>query len=235
MLAGIGTLRLYTLCLSSLVIAGVCIAFYFGNAHEFDEEVDTTAKVTTEASNSDMAQIISNTLSTEIDALMSDASGNSTPEDWTAFASATAYKTFDDAARKLTLDTRIMKIKVYSRPGTTVYSTDIKQLGNDYSKREEFIHALRGQPTSVILQRDFFLSFTNEIRDATIVASYLPLKGASGEIAGVIEVYSNRTTEFNQFTKSLERHHVLAALAISMLAIFILSILFYFALSPKAD
>lgn len=221
--------RLYALAASVVIIMAIAVAGYFFIVKQFDEETSKAARVSTEVANDDMVEIIVNTLSSDIENLVSAAEQISPSSDWKFFADNQAFKDFDSRARHLALNTRILKIKVYNKSGITIYSTDLSQLGADYSKREEFVHALRGQSTSTILERDFFKSFTQEIKDATLVASYHPLKNVSGEIVGVSEVYANRSKEFALFRESVRMHSVVIALGFSVVTMLILSILSYFA------
>ena len=225
----------FALIASAIIVIAIAVAGYHFIVQQFDEESSRAARISTEVANDDMVEIIVNMLSPDIDALLKEAERNGAIVDWAAFAAAPAFENFDNRARKLALNTRILKIKVYNKAGLVLYSTDLKQLGNDYSKREEFVHALRGQSTSSILQRDFFKSFTQEIRDATLVASYHPLKSATGEIVGVAEVYANRTKEFRLFANSMRMHSVVLALGFAVVSILILSMLAYFAFVKPAD
>lgn len=229
-------LRIYTLIASMIFVICLAIAAYTYITKELNDNTNIAARVSAEVANDDMVEIIVNTLSSDIQKLLTAAKQSNVEADWSKFAEHPEFVTFDNRARALTLNTRIVKIKVYSDSGKTIYSTDVKQLGSDYSKREEFVHALRGQPTSSIIQRDFFRSFTQEIKDATLVASYHPLKSADGEIIGVAEVYANRTKEFKMFADSLRAHSVASALGISVATMLILSLLAYFALvRPSQD
>jgi len=223
-------LRLIALATSAIIIIAIAVAGYFFIVSQFDEEANRAARVSTEVANDDMVEIIVNTLSSDIEKLVAAGDMSGPAQDWKSFAEEAAFIGFDDKARHLALNTRIVKIKVYNKSGITIYSTDITQLGADYSKREEFVHALRGQSTSTILQRDFFKSFTQEIKDATLVASYHPLKSASGEVIGVAEVYANRTKEFKIFSDSIRMHSVAIALGFSVVTILMLSMLSSFAL-----
>lgn len=221
--------RLYALAASAIIIIAIAVAGYFFIVRQFDEETSRAARVSTEVANDDMVEIIVNTLSSDIEKLVTAAELSGSASDWKSFAENPAFIDFDNKARHLALNTRILKIKVYNKSGITIYSTDLSQLGADYSKREEFVHALRGQSTSSIIQRDFFKSFTQEIKDATLVASYHPLKNASGEIVGVSEVYANRTKEFKLFRESVRMHSVVMALGFSIVTMLIISMLSYFA------
>lgn len=227
--------RLYALAISAIIVVAIAVSGYLFIVRQFDEETSRAARVSTEVANDDMVEIIVNTLSSDIEKLVTAADQIGEATDRKSFANDSSFINFDDRARHLALNTRIVKVKVYSKSGITIYSTDLTQLGTDYSKREEFVHALRGQSTSTILQRDFFKSFTQEIKDATLVASYHPLRNVSGEIIGVTEVYANRTKEFKLFKESVRMHSVVMALGFSVVTMLILSMLSYFAFVSSSN
>lgn len=226
--------RVYSLAIATILVIALAVAGYWFIVRQFEEETNRAARVSTEVANDDMVEIIVSTLSDNIERLIAASGSSSAAANWPLFADNPEFIDFDEKARKLALNTRILKIKVYNKAGITIYSTDLKQLGADYSKREEFVHALRGQSTSTILQRDFFKSFTQEIKDATLVASYHPLRSLNGEIIGVAEVYANRTKEFKLFGDSIRMHSIVIALGFSLVTILVISILSYFALVGPA-
>jgi hypothetical protein len=159
---------------------------------------DEAARSSTEAANDDVVELVSNVMAAEALELLNAYDGSLASMDWDALSQTTVFGQFDQDARRLMLGTRILKIKLYAKDGMTVYSTDLLQLGADYSEREDVIHALRGRPSSETIQRDFFEAFTEDIQNATIVTSYHPFKDPSGRIVGVMEVYADRTAEFEQ-------------------------------------
>lgn len=165
--------------------------------------IDEAARTSTEAANDDIVEVIANLMSAETESLLALERSWAPVVDWKAFAATEEFREFERGARALSIGTRILKIKLYSPDGRTIYSTDPGQLGDDYSEREEVIHALRGRPTSAITQRDFFQSFTEDITDATIVSSYHALRDRDGQIIGVVEIYADRTEEFEGFEERL--------------------------------
>ena len=158
--------------------------------------MDLAAKQSTEAANGDVVQLVANLLHEELRDLVAAYKDAQPVDDWNVYSTLNEFSAFDEQARRLAMGTRILKIKAYARDGTTIYSTDLTQLGDDYSEREDVIHALRGRPSSAITQRDFFVSFTEDIQDATIVSSYHGIPDTTGRIIGVMEVYADRTNEF---------------------------------------
>lgn len=166
--------------------------------------MDSAARQSTEAANGDVVQLVANLLHEELRELITAYEEAQPLDDWSVFSTSSEFSGFDMQARRLAMGTRILKIKAYARDGTTIYSTDLSQLGDDYSEREDVIHALRGRPSSAITQRDFFMSFTQDIEDATIVSSYHGIPDTTGRIIGVMEVYADRTNEFDNLSQELD-------------------------------
>lgn len=164
---------------------------------------DEAARSSTEAANDDVVELISNVMADEAVSLIKTYEEFGSSLNWDEFYNSIDFQNFDQQARRITFGTRILKIKAYARDGMTIYSTDRTQLGDDYSEREDVIHALRGRASSEITQRDFFKAFNENIQDATIVSSYHPFKDPTGRIVGVMEVYADRTLEFEKLEQDL--------------------------------
>ena len=93
----------------------------------------------------------------------------------------------------------VVKIKIYSLDGTTVFSTDDKQLGESKRDNAGFQAAKAGQIASAITFRERFDSFEGVINNRDLIASYLPVRTSSdGAIEGVIEIYSDVTDMLRQ-------------------------------------
>ncbi len=86
------------------------------------------------------------------------------------------------------------KVKVYDMQGMTVYSTELKQIGEDKSKDRGVIAAWRGETTSEMSHRDKFSALEGEVQDRNLVETYVPqYDPASGKVVGVFEIYSDVT------------------------------------------
>lgn len=88
----------------------------------------------------------------------------------------------------------IAKVKVYNLSGTTVFSTDPGQVGENKATNEGFRAARDGQPVSQITHRDRFDTFEGQVEDRDLIASYIPVRASpGGPVEGVFEVYSDVT------------------------------------------
>lgn len=102
-------------------------------------------------------------------------------------------KKVDLIVRNFMYGTDILKIKLYSLNGMTLYSTENSQIGDDKSKNPSFQEAINGKAGSQITHRGKFSAIEGEVFDKDLVASYLPIKDGDGLIIGVAEIYTDRT------------------------------------------
>ncbi len=89
--------------------------------------------------------------------------------------------------------TSIIKFKLYSRAGLTVFSTEAKQIGEDRATYPGFVTALGGRAASSMSHRDAFVAIGGTLRDVDVIGSYLPVPDDKGRIIGAVEVYDNVT------------------------------------------
>jgi len=120
------------------------------------------------------------------------------------------------------LGTDILKIKIYTQSGLTVYSSDPSQIGEDKSTNPAFISASQGIPGSQITHRGKFDALDGEVFNRDLVASYIPIRNSSKKIIGVAELYTDRTPVIEQSEKALTR--IQAILGMTMTFIFALVI-----------
>lgn len=125
------------------------------------------------------------------------------------------------AVHDLVQGTRVLKIKIYDTQGRTIFSTDPKQIGADYSKNERFIGAMAGRTASELEKRAKFQAINGEMKNIWVLSSYIAIRpsGADGNIVGVAETY----TDVTDFQAQLDNTGSLlvGTSAIVLLAIFI--------------
>lgn len=135
----------------------------------------------------------------------------------------------DDVLRQMK-GVNVVKVKIYDLAGTTVFSTDPKQIGEDKSTNSGFLTARAGGIASEITFRNSFDAFEQVINDRNLVSSYIPLrKSEQAPVEAVMEVYSDVT----DFVTHLERTQwqVVAAVLGSLSLLY----LFLFAIARRAD
>ena len=124
----------------------------------------------------------------------------------------------------------VVKVKIYDVFGTTVFSTDPAQIGEDKSANAGFLKASAGGVASEITFRHKFDAFEQVINDRSLVASYIPLhRHGSARVEAVMEVYSDVT----DFVSELEdtQWQIVGTVFGSLTLLYLL----LFALARRAD
>lgn len=96
--------------------------------------------------------------------------------------------------QELTRGLPVLKVKMYSLEGLTIYSSEFSQIG--VSKRDDagFQATLRrDQPTTKSSYRETFPSFKGIVTNRHLIESYLPIHGPGGQTEGVFELYADVT------------------------------------------
>jgi nitrogen-specific signal transduction histidine kinase len=84
----------------------------------------------------------------------------------------------------------ITKIKIFSKDGKIVYSTDHSIIGQTDSNNDKLKRALKGEVVSKLEKKDEVWDLAGEQRyDIDMVETYLPLRDKNNEIIGSFEVY----------------------------------------------
>ncbi len=89
----------------------------------------------------------------------------------------------------------VVKVKIYTLDGRTVFSTQPSQIGEDKSANAGWQAARHGVVASEMTHRDTFSAFEAVVEDLDVLSSYVPLQhGASPQtVEGVFEIYSDMT------------------------------------------
>jgi len=109
--------------------------------------------------------------------------------------------------------TPLVKVKIYDLGGRTVFSTEARQIGEDKSRNGGFLGARNGRATSEMTHRGTFSAFDQVIEERDLLSSYVPIRGVTGEVEGVFEVYSDMTSLLGKATQSA-RHTTEAVVAV---------------------
>lgn len=109
----------------------------------------------------------------------------------------------------------VVKVKIYNPSGLTVFSTELEQIGSSEENNAGFLAAWQGNVISELTHRDTFNAFDGVIEDQDVLATYMPIRseGRTGDIVGVIELYSN-ITPLLQRVNTVRRNVVLGVAGI---------------------
>lgn len=129
-----------------------------------------------------------------------------------------------DAFTRGVSGTSIVKLKLYNAAGLTVFSSELRQIGEDKATYPGFVAALGGSASSQLSERESFESFFGPLRQIAVIGSYLPVRDRAGAVVGVIEVYDDVTQLFRAISASRWQAFGLSALLMSVLYVVLLLI-----------
>ncbi len=119
----------------------------------------------------------------------------------------------------------VVKVKIYDLGGRTVFSTDVRQIGDDKSRDPAFLSARAGVPISEIVFRDQFDAFENVINDRNLISTYIPIRTDDSQpVQGVFEVYSDVTEYVHDLEYATYRIVGLVMLSLGLLYGFLFAI-----------
>ncbi len=199
----------------ALVVAGLLLVMLYRSWAV--QELEAMA----EGNNVAVAQLMSNTL------LYSAPRGGSASRvfDISALETPEGIAAMHEAVVESVRGTTIVKVKIYNRQGMTVFSTDPAQIGQDKSKGEGVIRALRGEVASELTHRDTFSAYEGVIENTDLLSSYIPIQAdrPQASIDGVFEVYAEVTSfvtriKRTQWLLTLVTSAVFAAIYIALLS-----------------
>ena len=148
--------------------------------------------ISTEESNVALTQVLSNTLWPEYGDFLTSTQSLSTEALLAAEESRQLQETIVTQLEGLS----VVKVKIFDLEGRTVFSTDPKQIGIVKKESAGLSAALSGNVLSQLGHRDTFRSLESvTLEDRHLLSSYIPIRtgGATGEIKGVFEVYTDVT------------------------------------------
>lgn len=121
-------------------------------------------------------------------------------------------------------DTQAVKVKVYNLDAMTVFSTDLKQVGESKAGNAGFIGAAEGQVMTTLVHKDSFDAFEEVIVNRDLISSYLPIRDANGKVVAVFELYRD-VTPLVQHMRTAEKLilvSVVATMALLGIVLFII-------------
>lgn len=120
--------------------------------------------------------------------------------------------------------TRICKIKAYDLNGMTIYSTDLKQIGEDKRGSPGVKAGLLGFSSASLVHRDQISYFECEALTRDLVETYVPhFSRTTGKVTGVFEIYGDATEVLAEIDR---REWYLMLVVIGPLALLYLALFF---------
>jgi len=88
----------------------------------------------------------------------------------------------------------VLKVKLFTLNGLTLYSSVSKEIGQKHSTKSELFSAsLQGRPASKMAREDAIKTFTSILFQRDIVETYVPITDRDGAIIAIIELYTDIT------------------------------------------
>ena len=98
----------------------------------------------------------------------------------------------------------ILKLKLYSRDGITVYSSEFDQIGKGPSSPGPFVRVIDSGATHSNFEfRPKFQAFFGVVEDRYVVSSYVAIYDADKRVSGVLESYSDVTPEYATISRRI--------------------------------
>ena len=114
-----------------------------------------------------------------------------------------AIRRLHDEVARLTRDSRLLKVTIYTPDGKAIFSTDAAQIGASNGGNIGFQRARSGQTATNITFRHQFNAFEMMYSNVNVVSSYIPIENPSGsEIEAVFEVYSDVTDLYSEMQRT---------------------------------
>ncbi len=130
----------------------------------------------------------------------------------------------DDVTRQMRGLT-VVKVKIYDLSGRTVFSTDVRQIGEDKSRDVAFVTAKSGRAVSEIVFRNQFDAFENVINERNLISTYIPIRTDDSQAPeGVFEVYSDVTEYVGELERATLRIVGLVLVCLGLLYLFLYAI-----------
>ena len=125
---------------------------------------------------------------------------------------------------------QVVKIKAYNSTGLAVYSSVLREIGEDKKNNVGFKSALQGRQINELTHRGKMSVTEGEITNVDVVSSYIPIQlTPNGPVVAVFELYSDITESLARLQKSTLK------LLFALVGMFLLLYLSLLAIVAHAD
>jgi signal transduction histidine kinase len=134
--------------------------------------------------------------------------------------SSTDWTELDRTVRHVMGQSGVAKIKIYNKSGMTIYSTEVRQVGEDQHANQGFQQALEGKITSSLVSRNTFNSMDGVIEDKDLIQTYAPVTlqtGHAGDM-GVFELYTDVSLLVQRLKAT--RYQVVSIIVVALLLLY---------------
>jgi signal transduction histidine kinase/CheY-like chemotaxis protein/HPt (histidine-containing phosphotransfer) domain-containing protein len=114
----------------------------------------------------------------------------------------TGFRQLDEIVRQTMRGKPILKVKIFTPAGLTVYSSDPAQVGESKANDPRFNGIVaNGTSATVLSRRNVLSSFEKDFIDRNVAETYVPIRDGKGAVAIVVELY----TDISVYVAELER------------------------------
>ena len=168
-----------------------------------------------ETGNAEIAGVLVNTYADSLRELLAVAPKLSDDE----LKAHSKTKQLHEAIKSTLAETTIVKVKLNSLDGRTIYSSDNSQIGENRRDESGFLPALGGNLTTEMSRRDQFSAFDRALVDRVVLSTYLPLRlGSTEKVDGVVQVFQD-ITSYQAQTMAVFRNEIARILTV-LLAVY---------------
>ncbi len=113
-------------------------------------------------------------------------------------------RSLDAELRSLTRNLPVLKVKIYSSNGSTIYSSTPSEIGSSRSYDRNFYAAVKGENAwTKYSHRDVLGSFGEDYKGRVVAETYVPIRDENGTVISVFELYTDISAYFRELEREL--------------------------------
>jgi signal transduction histidine kinase/CheY-like chemotaxis protein len=164
---------------------------------QIDESLAALGRTSVEA----LTMTMSRSMKAEIETLIADTRAVPSP----ALAGHPAVTALHARLIHVVEGSNILKIKIFDAAGRTVYSPSARDIGVPTADPDAVPNALAGRSTTTVYPPRSIDGFGGARQAQSVVATYVPVRGANGNVDAVFEIYVDTSLERTNIESSLRR------------------------------